>query len=149
MSISQATVVRHAEDMGRVLVAIRNERYDLAMSLLEKMIRTIAHVAMPIDESGIRISYPCQGLEKKNVATLGSDVTTRPFSIRIEFERIDILVQSESETVLQDVATLLQIYCDDLMRDYPGAAVRNLRSAMLNLAATISGEQLDTHGQGV
>jgi putative hydrolase of the HAD superfamily len=153
MSISQATVVRHAEDMGRVLVAIGNGRYDLAMSLLEKMIRTIAHVAMPIDESGIRISYPGQGLEKKNVATLGSDVTTRPFSIRIEFERIDILVQSESETVLLDVATLLQIHCNDLMRDYPRAAVRNLRFAMLNLAetlgikdeTTISGEQLDTH----
>lgn len=70
---------------------------------------------MPIDESGIRISYPGQGLAKKNVATLGSDVTTRPFSIRIEFERINILVQSESETVLQDVATLLQIHCNDLM----------------------------------
>jgi hypothetical protein len=78
-------------------------------------------------------------------------VTNRDHSIRAEYVRLALDTNSVNEAVLREVASLLQGHYNDLMRDYPRAAIRQLRSAMLILAeqveigqnTIVTGEQID------
>jgi hypothetical protein len=151
LRISKGTVLSHAENMGRVLGSVSEKRYGSAMSRLEEMIRAIAKAAMPIDETAIQISYPGQGQGEASVAQPECHFTDRDHSICAEYARLALAADSENEAALRDVAVLLQSHCNNLMRDYPRAALRDLRSAMLILAETagvkgdtiIRGEKID------
>jgi hypothetical protein len=104
--------------MGRVLGSVSEKRYGSAMSRLEEMIRAVAKAAMPIDETGIKVSYPGQGQGGASVARLECHFTDRDHSICAEYGRLALGADSENEAALRDVAVLLQSHCNNLMRDY-------------------------------
>ena len=121
------------------------------MCYLEQMIRAIAKVAMPIDEIKIVISYPGQGKEPSSVIQTDYHCTIRDHSIRAGYARLALVVDSEIEATSCECALLLQSHCDNLMRDFPRAAVRDLRSIVLILAeragirddTVVKGERID------
>ncbi|POR35134.1 Uncharacterized protein TPAR_04682 [Tolypocladium paradoxum] len=145
LGMSTETVRSHAENMGRVIGGVSKKHYGPVMSCLEEMIRAIAKAALPIDETGIQISYPGRdpGQEGASVAKLECCFTDRDRSICVQYVRLALAADSENEAALRDVAALLQCHCNNVMRDYPRAALRDLRSAML-IVAEPAGVKADT-----
>jgi len=92
---------------------------------------------MPIDETAIQIPYPGQGQGEASVAQSECRITARDYSICVKYARLALAADLEIGGVLRDVAVLLQSHCNNLMRDYPRAAVGDLRSAVLVLAETV------------
>lgn len=122
------------------------------MCHVEQMIRAIAKVANPINETKIVISYPGQGKEpSSSVIQIDCHCTIRDHSIRAEYARLALVVDSEIDATSCECALLLQSHCNNLMRDLPRAAVRDLRSIMLVLAeragiqddTVVKGEKID------
>jgi hypothetical protein len=130
--------------------------------MLEGMIRCIAKVAMPINEELLHISYPSKGEgegEEGVAATIPTPTPTpttcqiveRDHSIRAEYASLTFPTDCGNEATIEELARLLQVHCNDLMRDYPRASVRNLCAAMLTLGSeagiresmTITGEDID------
>jgi hypothetical protein len=147
-----------AERIGQVLQAGAGKRYISAISMLEGMIRCIAKVAMPINEDRLHISYPGEGEGEESVAATiltptptTCQIVERDHSIRAEYASLTFPTDSWNAATIEEVARLLQVHCNDLMRDYPRASVRNLRAAMLTLgneagirkSMTITGEEID------
>ena len=151
LQITKETVSFLAEKMGQVLECISGKHYRTAMYYAEQMIMAIARVAMPIDETKLLISYPGQGKEPSSVTQTGCHFTIRDRSICAEYVRLALAVDSEIEPTLCESTVLLQSHCNNLMRDYPRAAVRDLRSIMLILAeragikddTVVEGENID------
>lgn len=115
-----------------------------------KMVRAIAKAASPIDETRIRITYPGQGQEAACLDSPTCVLSIRDHSIRAEYPQITFSVGLDDESTLRGILPLLQSCYTDLMRDYPRAALRNIRSAMLLVAekAGIYGETVIT-GEGL
>ena len=143
LQITKEIVSFLAEKLGQVLHCITEKQYATAMCYVEQMIRAIAKVAMPIDETKIVISYPGQGKEPSPVVQTDCHSTIRDHSIRAEYTRLALVVDSEIEATSCECALLLQSHCNNLMRDFPRAAVCDLRSIMLVLAER-AGIQDDT-----
>ncbi|KAK4064079.1 uncharacterized protein Triagg1_9235 [Trichoderma aggressivum f. europaeum] len=112
------------------------ERRHQAMFHIESMIRAISKAAGPIDEEAIQISFPGRevGVTMTTCNKPDYHVTDRDHSMRAEYVRLALDTVPENEGVLREVASLLQGHCNDLMRDSPRAAIRQLRCVMLILA---------------
>ena len=134
LQISKEIVTFLARKMGQTLERISKKHYRTAMFYLEQMIKAIAKVAMPIDETKIMISYPGQDKETSSNTQTECSFEVRDHSIRAEYARLILVVDSGIEATLCESVILLQSHCNNLMRDYPRAAVRDLRSTMLLLA---------------
>ncbi|KAL4781731.1 HAD-like domain-containing protein [Aspergillus varians] len=151
MCISKGNVRFLAESMGGILQTASERQYISAISLLERMIRCIANAAMPIDESRLQISYPGQGEGAAATTIPKCQFTERDHSIRADYVSITLAMDSGNEAIVREVVGLLQVHCNNLMRDYPRAAVHNLRAAMLALGneagirskMVITGEDID------
>ncbi|UKZ52774.1 hypothetical protein TrVGV298_006561 [Trichoderma virens] len=151
LQVSKERVQFLAQRMGMVLEAAAKKRYIPAMSHIESMIRVIAKGAGHIDEEMIQISFPGRELDDTIANKPDCHVTERDHSIRAEYVRLALDTVLENEAALREVASLLQGHCNDLMRDCPRAAIRQLRCAMLILAEqagirqkiTVTGEQID------
>ncbi|KAG4442980.1 hypothetical protein IFR05_001511 [Cadophora sp. M221] len=153
MSISKDVVKSLAENMSLVLLGMAEKRYEIAMTLLEDMIRMISKVAMPIDETAIEISFPGQGKKGPKPDTQPvCTVTICDHSICVEVESLSLVVDSpENKSAISDVAKALQAHFNNLMGDYSRAAVRDLRTAMMTLArkaniqdsTIVRGEKID------
>ncbi|UKZ78571.1 hypothetical protein TrVFT333_006317 [Trichoderma virens FT-333] len=151
LQVSKERVQFLAQRMGMVLEAAAKKRYIPAMSHIESMIRVIAKGAGHIDEEMIQISFPGRELDDTIANKPDCHVTERDRSIRAEYVRLALDTVSDNEAALQEVASLLQGHCNDLMRDCPRAAIRQLLCAMLILAeqagirqkTTVTGEQID------
>lgn len=124
------TVISLARNMGRLLASTSAKWYGSAISLLEKMIRAIAKAAILINKTAIIISYHEQGNEVTPTAQPAFQDIVRDHSARAEYDRLALPSNSEDEAALP---VLLQSQCNNLMRYYPRAALRDLRSAMLIL----------------
>ncbi|KAL6904273.1 hypothetical protein GGI43DRAFT_432864 [Trichoderma evansii] len=151
LQISKEGVQFLAERTGMVLDCTAQKRHIPAMSHIESMIRTIAKAAGLINEEMIQISFPGRELGEIITVKPTCHVTGRYHSMRAEYVRLALDTVSENEATLREVASLLQGHCNYLMGDYPKAAIRQLRCAMLILAeqagirqnTIITGEQID------
>ncbi|KAM5349589.1 hypothetical protein ACJ41O_006094 [Fusarium nematophilum] len=148
LCVSKETVKSLAESMGLVLARVAEKRYIAAMSHIESMIRAIAMAADLIDEVKIQVYFSGRGQGEIIIdgSGLHLQVTDRDHSICAEYPRLALDVDLENEAALREVASLLQGHFNDLMRDYPRAAIRQLRSAVLVLAhrAGVSGDTIIT-----
>ncbi|OBR14897.1 Had-superfamily subfamily variant 1 [Colletotrichum higginsianum IMI 349063] len=145
------TVHDLAKELSAVLAGISVENYVFAILRTEGMVRTVAKAASPINETAIRISYRGQGEQMNEPSThVRFHITERLHSIRIDYEKCILSSKSCIEARLLESLRLLQACCDNLMRDYPRAALRNLRSVMMILAE-IAGTQasLVVEGEGI
>jgi hypothetical protein len=78
-------------------------------------------------------------------------IVVRDSSVRAEYAHLVLAADAENEAVLQDMVVSLQSHCNNLMRDYPRAATRDLRQAMLLVAekagikdhTIVEGEKID------
>ncbi|KAH6869757.1 HAD-like domain-containing protein [Thelonectria olida] len=132
--ISKETVRAHVQHLGLVLVHSAKEHYIAAMSHLKEMIRTIAKAASAIDETRIQLSFPDQSQEGVTGGSLNCHILERDHSVFAEYVSLALDANPETQATLRRVAELLQGHCNDLMRDYPRAAIRQLRAATLILA---------------
>ncbi|KAL7948348.1 HAD-like domain-containing protein [Trichoderma barbatum] len=151
LQISKEGVKFLAERIGMALDCAAKKSHIEAMSHIESMIRAISKAAGPIDEEAIQISFPGREVGVTMTNKPDCHVTDRDHSMRAEYVRLALDTVPENEGALREVASLLQGHCNDLMRDYPRAAIRQLRCVMLILAeqagirqnTTITGEQID------
>ncbi|TQN66542.1 Glyceraldehyde 3-phosphate phosphatase [Colletotrichum shisoi] len=151
LRLPKNTVLDLAKELSAVLAGISMESYVFAISRTEGMVRTVAKAASPISETAIRISYRGQDEQKDEPNTqVRFHITERLHSIRIDYETCILSSKACSEARLLDSLGLLQACCDNLMRDHPRAALRNLRSVMMILAE-IAGIQasLVVEGEGI
>lgn len=88
MNISKGTVRFLAENLGQALQSVSEKHYTSAISRLEEMIRAIAKVAVPIDETAIEISYPGQDQGGLRAAQPQCQFVVRDHSISAEYTRL-------------------------------------------------------------
>jgi hypothetical protein len=131
--ISKETVRSHVQHLGLVLVHSAKGHYIAAISYLKEMVRTIAKAATAIDETKIQFSFPGES-EGVTGGSPNCHILERDHSVFAEYVSLALDANSETQVTLQRVTELLQGHCNGLMRDYPGAAIRQLRSATLILA---------------
>jgi hypothetical protein len=103
---------------------------------------------MPIEDTAIQFSYAGQGQGRTSIARK-CHFTTRDRSICAEYTRLSLTADLENEATLGDMAVLLQSHYDNLMRNYPRAAVRDLRSAMLMAEKASIKHDIVIRGPGV
>ncbi|KAF9772832.1 hypothetical protein IL306_009431 [Fusarium sp. DS 682] len=151
LNAPQDVVLQLAEGMGLSLVALSMRHYITAMSFLEQMIKAIAKVSAPIREECLLISYPGQGKEATKLPVPEMCIVKRRHSIYVAYDKLGLHETAAAQVVIQEVTLLLQSHCNYLMKDYPRAAIRELRAAMLKIATmgglekkvVITGEEID------
>ncbi|WQF77254.1 Putative HAD superfamily, haloacid dehalogenase-like hydrolase [Colletotrichum destructivum] len=143
------TVHDLAKELSAILAAISVENYVFAIF---RTGRNVAKAASPINETAIRISFRGQDEQKDEPGTqVRFHITERLHSIRIDYEKCFLSSKSCIEARLLESLRMLQACCDNLMRDHPRAALRNLRSVMMILAEiagieaslVVEGEEID------
>ena len=78
-------------------------------------------------------------------------VTLREFSVLAEYFNLSVPCEPKKVPLFKELAVLFQGYCNNLMRDHPRAALRELRTAMLRIAEffgkkdsiVVSGEKIE------
>lgn len=149
LRISKESVRSIASNMGEVLVAASQGQYVSAIYLIVEMIRIIAKAATLIDETSIQISSPQQPQKEALIgASPQYQAIESSHSIRIEYTCLTVETTPANEKTIREVATLLQSHCNDLMRDYPRSAIRNLRAIVLVLDK-LGGTDTIVIGEGI
>ncbi|KAF5264470.1 hypothetical protein FOXYS1_4756 [Fusarium oxysporum] len=151
VNASQDVVLQLTKDIGLALVALSATRYIAAISLLGQMLKAIARVSAPIRVERLLISFPAH--EDKTPALFGPEprIVRREHSIFVEYENLRLGGTAEDQMMIREVTLLLQSHCKHLMKDYPRAAMRQLRTAMLAIAkkagleddVVVTGEEID------
>ncbi|EMT66480.1 HAD-like domain-containing protein [Fusarium oxysporum II5] len=151
LNASQDVVLQLTKNMGLALVALSTKRYITAISLLGQMVKAIAKVSAPIRVECLLISFPAH--EDKAPALSGPEprIVRREHSICVEYENLVLEGTAEAQVMIREVTLLLQSHCNHLMKDYSRAAMRQLRTAMLDIAkkagiednVVITGEEID------
>ncbi|OHF00686.1 hypothetical protein CORC01_04003 [Colletotrichum orchidophilum] len=146
--LTKDTVNSLSRQIAGVFEDISKENYISAISRLEAMIKKVAKAASPIDETAIQISYPGQDHQlSESITDFPFHITERLHSVRVDYEKYVFASKLTIQAHLRECIELLQSYCDNLMRDHPRAALRNLRSVMLILAK-VAGIQTSTVVKG-
>ncbi|KAK8091026.1 haloacid dehalogenase- type II [Apiospora phragmitis] len=149
LRISKDTARFIATNIGKTLVAASDKRHIVSMTFSSEIIRTVAKSAAPIDEGKIHITFSGKH-DTESVTPALYQIEEREHSVLVRYQQLSLNIEPGCGDILRRVATLLQAHFNDLMRDYPRAAVRNLRCAMLVLAG-MGGVEMDTvvTGEGI
>ncbi|KAF5989340.1 had-superfamily protein [Fusarium bulbicola] len=134
LNASQDFVLQLSKNMGLALVYLSATRYIAAISLLVQMIQAIAEASAPIRVERLLISFPEN--EDKAPALSGPEprLVRREHSICVEYENLGLKGTTNDQMIIREVTLLLQSHCNHLMKDYPRAAIRQLRTAIFTIA---------------
>jgi putative hydrolase of the HAD superfamily len=150
LHLSQDVVIENVRRMQAMFESVAVGAYVNALDQLSAVIESTARAAPLIDDARITIAYHGKRTSPPLLAVDACMVTRREFSVIAQYRDLRMPYESQKVALVEGLTTLLQDYCDNLMRDHPRAALRSLRTAMFRIWQ-FSGDAntIVVHGEGI